>query len=103
MNTILPEAKTNIGQYFLSLHIDRLDMAREICSAGIVAVEGNNGRRSAMLASREWDVSLRVSVMFINFSPGSSICKLFTAVQNFCTGKKLAEVQCTEHAGLSES
>ena len=48
-------------------------MVREICPAGIVAADGNNGLIiSAMLVSHDCDVSLRVSVMFVNFSPGSS-------------------------------
>ena len=47
-------------------------MAREICPAGIVAAEGDNGLISALLASGECGVSSRVSVMFVNVSPSSS-------------------------------
>ena len=43
-------------------------MAREICPAGIVVTEGNNGLISAILASSGWDVSLYLYVMFVNFS-----------------------------------
>ena len=70
-------------------------MAREICPAGIVAAEGNNGLISAMLASCDRDVSSRVSVIFENFSPGSSTSFRLLPPAN-------SSLRSTEHVGLFE-